>query len=140
MNDKEKLELIGLRAFYNYFFDNLYSDGYEVLDAWGNPEGFLSDYIDAAYDAKGKAEVLALSETKTLTIHSEEEKEAELPAWAAWLARDEDGELWAYECKPVRRVTCWDQLDGEFEPIGYNSLYAEVKWTDDEPTRINRTE
>ena len=64
MNEDEKLELIGLRASYNYFFDNLYSDGYEVIDTWGNPEGFLSDFIDAAYDAKGKAEILYTLETE----------------------------------------------------------------------------
>ena len=64
MNEQEKLEMIGLRASYNYFFDNLYSDGYEVIYTWGNSEEPLSDFIDAAYDEKGKAEILYTLETE----------------------------------------------------------------------------
>lgn len=83
MYDNEKLERIGLRASYNYFFDNLYSDGYEVIYTWGNPEEPLSDFIDAAYDAKVQAETLADSEEPNkLTIDTNE-----LPTWAKWLAR-----------------------------------------------------
>ena len=134
MNEQEKLELIGLRAFYNYFFDNLYSEGYEVLDAWGNPEGFLSDYIDAAYDAKGKAETLAgLEEPNKLTIDT-----SELPTWANWIARDKDGKLWVYEYTPYKTWESWFASGDIHKVEGDSILLGQIKWEDEEPTKIVR--
>ena len=135
MNEQEKLELIGLRAFYEYFFnDSLYGNGYEVIDRWGNPKGFLSDCIDAAYDAKGKAEILAgLEEPNKLTIDTNE-----LSTWAKWLARDEDGELWAYEYIPYKNRKSWF-ASGDIHKVGGDSiLFGQIKWEDEEPTKIVR--
>lgn len=134
MNEQDKLELIGLRAFYNYFFDNLYSEGYEVIDTWGNPEGVLSDLIDAAYDAKVQAETLAcLEEPNKLTIGTNE-----LPAWANWIARDKDEDMWVYEYTPTKEYTYWGPTTGEFNVIYDDRLYPSVKWTDPQPTKIIR--
>lgn len=134
MNEEEKLELIGLRAFYNYFFDNLYSEGYEVIDTWGNPEGVLSDLIDAAYDAKVQAETLAcLEEPNELIISNNE-----LPAWANWITRDKDEDLWVYERTPTKEATYWDQPYGELKFIMNSTLYSSIKWTDPQPTKIVR--
>lgn len=135
MDEDEKLELIGLRAFYEYFFDDsLYGNGYEVIDRWGDTEGFLSDFIDAAYDAKVHAETLAcLEEPNELTISNNE-----LPAWANWIARDEYGDLWVYERKPTKEATYWDQPYGELKFIMNSTLYPSIKWTDPQPTKIVR--
>lgn len=135
MNEQDKLELIGLRAFYNYFFDDsLYGNGYEVIDRWGDPEGYLSDFIDAAYDAKVHAETLAcLEEPNELTISNNE-----LPAWANWIARDKDEDLWVYERTPTKEGTFWDQSGGESDTIMNNMLYSSIKWTDPQPTKIVR--
>ena len=49
-----------------------------------------------------------------------------------WIARDEDGSLWAYPTTPFREDDMWfcdepiTQLD--------SSLFPSVKWEDDEPT------
>lgn len=49
-----------------------------------------------------------------------------------WIARDEDGSLWAYTATPFRGDDMWlcdepiTQLD--------SSLFPSVKWEDDEPT------
>ena len=132
MNEQEKLEMIGLRASYNYFFDNLYSDGYEVIYTRSNPEEPLSDFIDAAYDAKGKADILAgLEEPNKLTIDTNE-----LPTWANWIARDADGELWVYEYTPTKEDTYWAPTTGEFNVID-DWLSPSVKWTDPQPTKID---
>ena len=135
MDDKEKLELIGLRASYNYFFDdNLYSDGYEVIYTWSNPEEPLSDFIDAAYDAKVQAEILADSEEPNkLTIGTNE-----LPSWANWIARDEDGELWAYEYIPYKNWKSWFASGDIHKVEGDSILFGQIKWEDEEPTKIVR--
>ena len=134
MNEQEKLEMIGLRASYNYFFDNLYSDGYEVIYTWSNPEEPLSDFIDAAYDAKVQAEILADSEEPNkLTIGTNE-----LPKWANWLARDENGKLWAYEYCPYRDNWAWFASGDIHKVEGNSSLFGKIKWEDEEPTKIVR--
>jgi len=134
MNEEEKLELIGLRAFYNYFFDNLYAEGYEVIDTWGNPEGVLSDFIDAAYDAKVQAETLAgLGEPNKLTIDT-----SELPTWANWIDRDKDGKLWVYEYTPYKTWKSWFASGDIHKVEGDSILLGQIKWEDEEPTKIVR--
>ena len=134
MNEQEKLDLIGLRAFYEYFFDDsLYGNGYEVIDRWGDTEGFLSDFIDAAYDAKVQAEILSDSEEPNkLTIDTNE-----LPNWVNWAARDKTGSLWMYEGKPTKETTYWDHSGG-YSEVTDGGLYPSIKWTDPQPTKIVR--
>ena len=133
MSEQEKLELIGLRAFYNYFFDNLYAEGYMLIANNGDIDGALSDCIDYAYTLKEQAEAhTILSEPNKLTIDTNE-----LPAWANWAARDANGELWMYEGKPTKETTYWDHSGGYSEVID-GGLYPSIKWTDPQPTKIVR--
>lgn len=54
----------------------------------------------------------------------------------AWVARDENGNLYLYLAKPLKFETTWMtvvidkfiQLDKE--------LFPEVKWSDEEPTKV----
>ena len=55
-----------------------------------------------------------------------------------YLARDKDGALYAFDCSPVKTEESglWDVcLDLDSEHI-QNDNFPEIKWTDDEPTRI----
>ena len=31
----------------------------------------------------------------------------ELPGWVLWIAQDEDGACWGYECEPLQHETGW---------------------------------
>ena len=84
-------------------------------------------------DAKVQSETLAGSEEPNkLTIDTNE-----LPAWANWVARDADGDLWVYEYTPTKEDTYWDPTTGEFNVID-DGLSPSVKWTDPQPTKIVR--
>ncbi len=64
-----------------------------------------------------------------------------LPEWAKWLARDEDGELWAYSERPFKRIDMWDgdyYLDIYREIEETDDTFKHIKWTDEEPTEIKR--
>lgn len=59
-----------------------------------------------------------------------------------WIARDEDGELWFFENKPVKNNDCWDQInEGEMEVLT-NSLdlskLESIKWQDEQPTELQK--
>lgn len=65
-----------------------------------------------------------------------------LPNWVYWLARDEDGELWAYSEKPFKSVDMWDcddypEVKREIED-DVEDIYNFIKWTDEEPTEVKR--
>lgn len=64
-----------------------------------------------------------------------------LPEWANWLARDEDGELWAYSGRPFKRIDMWDgddYMDINREIEETDDTFKHIKWTDEEPTEIKR--
>lgn len=67
-----------------------------------------------------------------------------LPEWAKWLARDENGVLFAYAYLPTKdRVSrCWvvDIFDeSEYEQVKEtDDTFSHIKWTDEEPTEIKR--
>ena len=59
----------------------------------------------------------------------------------AWAARDKDGELYLYKDKPLRGSEQWHE-----NPVSITGLielrkesFPEVKWSDDEPTRVKIT-
>ena len=53
-----------------------------------------------------------------------------------YLARDENDELWAYDISPTKHKIDWAYDVGcEITEIR-SCFFPEVKWTDDEPTRI----
>lgn len=64
-----------------------------------------------------------------------------IPEWAKWLARDEDGELWAYSERPFKRIDMWDgddYLDVNREIKETDDTFSHIKWTDEEPTEVKR--
>ena len=64
-----------------------------------------------------------------------------LPELVKWLARDEDGELWAYSDKPVKKFDVWDVCDYSYITRYIeetDDTFSHVKWTDEEPTKIKR--
>ena len=59
----------------------------------------------------------------------------------AWIARDEDGTLFLYKDKPFRGSEQWHE-----NPVLFTGLielrrewFPEIKWSDDEPTRVSIT-
>ena len=63
-----------------------------------------------------------------------------LPEWANWIARNDDGNLFAFKRKPSRGkegvLSGW-LFGGECAYISeVDSTYAHVKWTDEEPTSV----
>lgn len=67
-----------------------------------------------------------------------------LPEWANWVARDEDGVLYAFKSKPLQyeKGTWIPQLiDGTMEYSHIeetDDTFSPVKWTDEEPTNMKR--
>lgn len=57
-----------------------------------------------------------------------------------WLARDKDGELWAFENEPHKDSNSWEEDDSDYfntkEVEESDSTYSFVKWEDEEPTKI----
>ena len=58
-----------------------------------------------------------------------------MEALKAWVARDDDGSLYMYTAKPKKKSNFWHA-----PKVGYvkldDSLFPEVKWSDDEPTKV----
>lgn len=47
------------------------------------------------------------------------EPEADLPAWACWVAQDADGALWAYEAEPNQQHNGWYENEvGRIQRLG----------------------
>ena len=54
-----------------------------------------------------------------------------------YITRDESGELWLFENKPIKKDYIWDFLNGFGENFNlYKHLFKMVKWEDEEPTLI----
>ena len=53
-----------------------------------------------------------------------------------YLARDENGDLWAFRVKPEKEDDSWDAETDYHSNIIYNDNFPEIQWTDDEPTKI----
>ena len=57
-----------------------------------------------------------------------------------WLARDKDETLWLFTYKPRRKDEEWEQTNVHnkystcMEIDGF--IFPEVKWSDDEPTKV----
>lgn len=62
-----------------------------------------------------------------------------LPEWANWLARDENGKLFAYEKPPYKEDVAWEIKDdyNDYRLImETDDAFSHVKWTDEEPTSV----
>lgn len=53
----------------------------------------------------------------------------------AWLARDYNGSIYMYINKPKKLDDTWSLHSFCFFKLD-DSLFPEVKWTDDEPTKV----
>ena len=51
-----------------------------------------------------------------------------------YLARDESGELWTHSYPPTKQGNKWCSIS--YVKRIYNDNFPEIKWTDDEPTKI----
>lgn len=52
-----------------------------------------------------------------------------------YVARDEDGHLWLYEKKPIKKPEYWVCVGGYFQVLNPD-LFPEVKWEDEEPREL----
>ena len=52
-----------------------------------------------------------------------------------WIARDEDGDLWLYEKKPLKQHGYWACISGDCQILDLN-LFPEVKCSDQEPREL----
>lgn len=65
----------------------------------------------------------------------EDEKQVEIEAW---LARDKNNDLWLYVCKnnPIKYDVYWS-CDDDADCMEIDgSLFPEVQWSDEEPTKV----
>lgn len=54
-----------------------------------------------------------------------------------WIARDKNGSLYLYERKPTyTQYGFWYGLGNQELITNEENLFADIKWTDDEPTKI----
>ncbi len=54
-----------------------------------------------------------------------------------YITRDESGDLWLFENRPIKEDYSWDLLNGFGENFNlYKHLFQMVKWEDEEPTLI----
>ena len=54
-----------------------------------------------------------------------------------YITRDESGELWLFENKPIKKDYSWDLPNGFGENFNlYKHLFKMIKWEDEEPTLI----
>ena len=54
-----------------------------------------------------------------------------------YITRDENGELWLFENRPIKKDCSWDLLNGFSKNFNLcNHLFEIVKWEDEEPTLI----
>ena len=55
----------------------------------------------------------------------------------SWAARDMDGKLFLYRDKPLKDLTVW-YSPGFSLALG-RTPFPEIKWSDDEPTKVSIT-
>ena len=56
-----------------------------------------------------------------------------------WVARDENGNLYFYECKPKKRLCMWTVKDsGKSSYLAFCD-FPSVKWEDNKPTPVTIT-
>ena len=53
-----------------------------------------------------------------------------------WLARDRDEELWLFSQKPSKLKGSWASILGTRRGELPSTMFPEVKWSDDEPTKV----
>lgn len=65
------------------------------------------------------------------------EKILGIPNWVEWLARDNNGELWAYSGKPLKGIWGFAANGGRYEEVKeIDDTFKSIRWEDEEPTRV----
>ena len=60
-----------------------------------------------------------------------------IPSWAEWLARDNNGDLWAFAGKPSKGIWGLVVNEGRFKVVKEtDETFKSIRWEDEEPTRI----
>lgn len=54
---------------------------------------------------------------------------------AAWVARDENGEIYIYTTEPRKLKRQWEAIDKGFD----KNKFKQIKWEDEEPTKVELT-
>ena len=55
----------------------------------------------------------------------------------AWVARDKDGKIYLYRYKPIKDKFVW--YSPGFHLALASASFPEIKWSDDEPTKVKIT-
>ena len=55
----------------------------------------------------------------------------------SWAARDKDGKLFLYRDKPIKDKFVW--YSPGFSLVLASASFPEIKWSDDEPTKVSIT-
>ena len=55
----------------------------------------------------------------------------------SWAARDMDGKIFLYRDKPIKDKFIW--YSPGFSLVLASASFPEIKWSDDEPTRVSIT-
>ena len=53
----------------------------------------------------------------------------------AWIARDENGEIYIYTTEPRKLKRQWETIDKGFD----KNKFQQIKWEDEEPTKVELT-
>ena len=53
----------------------------------------------------------------------------------AWIARDENGEIYIYTTEPRKLKRQWEVIDKGFD----KNQFQQIKWEDEEPTKVELT-
>ena len=54
-----------------------------------------------------------------------------------WAARDKDGKIYLYRYKPIKDKFVW--YSPGFSLVLASASFPEIKWSDDEPTKVSIT-
>lgn len=87
---------------------------------------------------KQTASQLSNNFTNSALIIDDGEKEEKQVEIEAWLARDKNNDLWLYFCKnkPIKYDVYWS-CDDDADCMEIDrSLFHEVQWSDEEPTKV----
>lgn len=116
--------------------DEVLLDYYNKRASFGN---MADKVVITSITALDKQTAAQLSDnfTNALIIDDgEKEEEKKIPCIERWLARDKDGTLCLFFGEPPKKgEALWDDFYGYYTEID-GSLFPEVKWSDDEPTKV----
>ena len=128
VEEGEEFKRDGSKLYYKYrVHNNIIQHFDEVLKIW--------EYSTLSINALVTSEIIKLPKKKEFTddelcILRNIDKKYKL------VARDKNGDLYAYPYRPMKGATYWGK--GSHESLfTFNSLFTEIKWEDEEPIYID---